>query len=327
MRFLWRLMKKHKILFFCYAISFILDAKQPFIVGLMPVRNESAIIDQSLRALACYTDAIVVLDDASEDNTLAIIESLATECKIKAIIKKTIWHRDEPGDKNLLLKAGRELGGTHFIVIDADEMFTANFAQNNFLKNLILRLNPGDRLAFYMFHIWKHSGQYRHYEPAQKEMIFCDDGISGYNSDFIHTPRVPISKQGALLILENCKYGIMHFEPINFRNLRIKYAWYMCLHKIRKSKFTDEQLNEFYAQLLDDSAIALHATHADWFAYPFYDEKAYHASRWEEQHVIDWIKEYGRDYFASLAIWDVDAAWTAGSSGTFSTGSKTPGSN
>ena len=33
----------------------------------MGVRNESAIIEQSLRALALYTDAIVILDDASED--------------------------------------------------------------------------------------------------------------------------------------------------------------------------------------------------------------------------------------------------------------------
>ncbi len=141
------------------------------IVGLVRVRNESAVIEQCLKALSIYTDAIIVLDDASEDNTVKIVESLSEQCHVQKIIKKSTWHFDEAGDKNALLKAGREIGGTHFIVIDADEMLTANCAHNNFFKNNLYRLNPGDRLALYMFHLWKGIKQYRFYDPPQKEIV------------------------------------------------------------------------------------------------------------------------------------------------------------
>ena len=99
------------------------------IVGLIPARNESKIIEQCLHALSFYTDAIIYLDDASDDNSVAIVESVADKYRVEKIIKKKIWKRDEPGDRNALLKAGREIGGTHFIVIDADEMLTSNCLQ------------------------------------------------------------------------------------------------------------------------------------------------------------------------------------------------------
>ena len=51
---------------------FYATANTSKIVGLMMVRNESAIIEQTLRALAVYTDALVILDDASCDNTVDI---------------------------------------------------------------------------------------------------------------------------------------------------------------------------------------------------------------------------------------------------------------
>ena len=97
----------------------------------MPVRNERIMITQCLKSLAQYTDAIVVLDDASDDETVAIVESLAQECNVEKIIKKDHWYRDEPGDKNKLLAAGRAIGGTQFVLIDADDMFTVNCMKNN----------------------------------------------------------------------------------------------------------------------------------------------------------------------------------------------------
>ena len=112
------------------------------VVGLLPARNESAIIEQCLHALSLYTDAIVYLDDASDDNSVAIVKSVATKYKMEKIIRKKVWKRDEPGDRNALLKAGREIGGTHFIVIDADEILTANCLQDNWLDSQIDRLQP-----------------------------------------------------------------------------------------------------------------------------------------------------------------------------------------
>lgn len=170
------------------------------IVGLVPVRNEAALIGQCLKCLSCFTDAIVVLDDASTDETVEIVKSLARECNIKRIIEKKKWYRDEPGDKNKLLNAGRKIGGTHFIVIDADEIFTSNCLDNNFLRNRILQLKPGDKLCLTWIQLWRSVDKYRYdgsvWSGQWGDFIFCDDKIASYRSDFIHTSRSPSNLKG-----------------------------------------------------------------------------------------------------------------------------------
>jgi len=104
------------------------------IIGLLPARNEEGRIEFSIKALSRFTDAIVFLDDCSNDNTVQVVKHLSAECRIEEIIEKETWYRDEPGDRNRLLAAGRDLGGTHFIVIDADKAFTANCLDDSFFK-------------------------------------------------------------------------------------------------------------------------------------------------------------------------------------------------
>ena len=161
----------------------------------MTARNESNIIAQCLKALSLYTDAIVYLDDASDDNNVEIVQSLAKECNIEKIIQKQSWYRDEPGDRNKLLTEGRKLGGTHFVVLDADEMFTANCLENDFLRKEILKLKPGESLRLSWIALWRDIQHYRFdksiFTHHYKEFIFCDDGKSTYQSEFIHTSRKP----------------------------------------------------------------------------------------------------------------------------------------
>lgn len=161
------------------------------IIGLIAARNEENIIATSLRALSHYVDCIVFLDDASEDNTTQIVESLAEQCKVAKIIRKTKWYRDEPGDRNRLLEEGRKLEGTHFVVLDADEVFTSNCLSNNFLRNLIYQLEPGDSLFLVWIVLWKSLYFYRFDNSVwtwnYKPFVFCDDGKCYYASDFIHT--------------------------------------------------------------------------------------------------------------------------------------------
>lgn len=107
------------------------------IVGLVPVRNEARRITFCLRALAIFTDSIIVLDDMSTDNTVDIVQGLAEECKIERIITKSVWDRNETGDRNELLTVGRSIGGTHFVVIDADEAFTGNLADGDELRTQV----------------------------------------------------------------------------------------------------------------------------------------------------------------------------------------------
>jgi glycosyltransferase involved in cell wall biosynthesis len=290
------------------------------IVGLVPVRNENQYIDQCLRALALYTDAIVVLDDASTDNTVAIVESLAKECKIERFIKKTVWFRDEPGDRNKLIQAGREIGGTHFIPIDADEMFTAPCLKDNFLRNKILAMEPGDRLWTHWIRLWKGLSKFRLDTNKDKRafcdmrpFIFCDDGISEYRSNFIHTSRYPTTLcAGKDIYIDPVEtYGLLHFYAVNWRNLRIKEAWYRCLEHIRNPEKLIATLNKIYGvKETEDQRCCFNAA-PSWFAYPFFDHRAYEApEQWREKQILAWFTQYGMRFFADLDIWDID--WGAG---------------
>src|ERR1700722_5907120 len=156
----------------------IVQNKPAKIVAMMQVRNEQILLRQCLLALSCYTDAIVILDDASTDSTLEIIQSLADECKIESIIRNREWKEwNEPANKNKLLAAARAIGGTHMIIIDADEMFSANCLEDNYLRNKILALKPGDSMGCQWFNLWRSLYAYRDdgsvWVPRDNERIFC----------------------------------------------------------------------------------------------------------------------------------------------------------
>jgi len=284
------------------------------IIGLVPVRNEAHIIEQCLRALAYYTDVIVVLDDASEDDTIDKIKAVAVECRVASILCKKEWYRDEPKDKNFLLKEGRRLGGTHFIVIDADEIFTPNLKENNLLRNTILQLNQGDRLFLNWIPLWRSIDQYRfdntHYTKySLKEFVFCDDGKCFYSSEFIHTPRVPQNLSGQRYRIPNpsdrYEYGVLHFQFVHWENSLIKQAWYRCLEKIRLPQKSVLEINQCYAVTKDETNIKLNKSPENWFAYPSFDKGVYEQPTLYKEQVLKWFKEYGKDYFTDLDIWDI----------------------
>lgn len=307
-------MKKQMInslifIFFTYLVVGYIEAKQPKIIGLVPARNESRFLKQCLKSLALYTDAIVYLDDASEDNSLEIVESLAQECRVEGIIKKTVWHRDEPGDRNALLQMGRQLGGTHFIVLDADEMISANCFENNFLRNIILQLKPGERLMFAWLDLWRSAEFYRNDDSVYNKnhyhlFVFCDDGYSSYSSEFIHTTRVP--GYGTIYRMPNT-HVVLHFGYSNWSNFLIKLAWYKCMERIRLPHKTSQAINDGYAFCTDENGIRFSPVLSEWTAYPFYDPSiAKIPEMWRAKQVKEWFKEYGKEFFADLKIWDVD---------------------
>ncbi len=283
------------------------------IVALVPARNEGVKIAFCFRALARFVDAIVYLDDCSDDGeTLPIVEAIAAECRVERIARKPRWHRDEPGDRNALLQAGREIGGTHFVVIDADEAFTANCMEGEALRRKILDLNPGDRLAMTWIQLWRGVHQYRFdgsvWTNNIKPIIFCDDGRCAYSSEFIHTPRVPDNLRGRNLKIEGYQFGLLHFQFVNWRNLLLKQAWYRCIERVREPQKPVAEINARYAPSKDETNLGLKPAPVPWLAgYSFFDATVFDApDRWRENQVLGWFQEHGREFFRELDIWDVD---------------------
>jgi len=279
--------------------------KKPKIVALLPVKNEALVIEQCLRGLALYTDAIILLDDASEDNTLEIVESLAQECKIEKIIKNEKWHRNETSDRGKLFKAGREIGGTHFIILDADEMFTADCLKNDFLRKKILALKPGDTITLPWIPLWRDIYTYRTDKGITlRGFICCDDGTCCYQTKkFIHTSRFPKNlKKGKDTIIST--HGVLHFQAVNIKNMGIRKAWYMCLEKIRCPHMSLEARNKKYDPMTNEEGLKLVACPKQWYeGYDFFDGSAFKKiDTYRRSQIYRWFDEHGFEKFSDLDL-------------------------
>lgn len=312
------------------------------IVGLIAARNEEPFIKNCIKALAVYTDAIVFLDDVSTDNTLQVAKSLAEECHIEKFIEKKIWARDEKGDKNALLKAGRIIGGTHFIMVDADELFAASCACDQWLKKLIRSLSPGQVIQFPLIHLYGDHLTYRDDElvsPYGKYYaslcsIFADDGTCSYDdnstslSKAVHVPRIPYHMNCQGLIknkrIYDLNHGMLHFTFINLNEIQTKKIWYMCLEFVKKNEITPDKsqyhkhaqlINNQYKNLFAPAAldhpelvIKKHAPDCWYKGYNFFDPSCYYKRLSNRQEdVTAWVQKYGKDYFKDLDIWQ--ASW------------------
>lgn len=101
-----------------------------YLVGMMMARNERWCIKVTLRAALAWCDHIVFLDHNSTDATASIaVEMAAGEFYGRiTVVQEPAARWDEMKLRQAMLELGRAIGGTHFAIIDADELITANIA-------------------------------------------------------------------------------------------------------------------------------------------------------------------------------------------------------
>lgn len=246
------------------------------------------------------------------DNTVSLVKAKQKELKVSEIIEKKVWVRDEPGDKNRLLEAGRSHGGTHFIVLDADEILTSNCLSQDLLRNKILALSPGEKLLMHWVQLWRSPFRYR-VDPSSwsnqyGDFIFCDAPNASYSSEFIHTSRSPNNNMsGHLYSADSDNIGVLHFQFVNWTNLLIKQAWYRCLEKIRNPNIDIPSLNEKYGLAKREEGLETSTVPAEWYQnYPSFNFNIYSTAKSPyKNEVLKWFEEYSVDFFKGLDIWDI----------------------
>lgn len=97
------------------------------IAGMTPCWNEEATIAFTIGSLLPYVDHYVVVDSGSDDATLEIIKTLFSEelksGKLQLIEYGKLDDFDISKPKNAAIERIRELGCSHFIRLDADDVF------------------------------------------------------------------------------------------------------------------------------------------------------------------------------------------------------------
>jgi hypothetical protein len=157
------------------------DSSRGRLVGMMAVRNESWVLGLTLRAALEYCDAVVVTDHRSTDDSVRILEEMRAQSRAGAIHLERSQQAEwmEMDERQAMLDRARAIGGTHFVIVDADELPTANLLPK--LKRWALDTPPGQFLSLPMVSPW-HALDVRR-----------TDGVWGDLS------RVPINCIGACL--------------------------------------------------------------------------------------------------------------------------------
>lgn len=303
-----------------------------YVVGLIQVKNEADIIEYALRALALHTDAIIILDDASEDNTIEVVKELAKELNIIEILanNKSEWvYGSEVTNRQKLLDVGRKHKGTHFIEIDADEIFTTHCAENQWLRKKLFSLKKGQILQIPLINLWKSFEFYRSKFTDNFPDIcyctigYCDDGISdlSYNlrfshANFLHFGRFPARypEEYPLFVYESdINHSLLHLPFINWENVIIKKTWIIMLEIVRlqeklynKKRFpkgrTINDVSNFYQSFhnYESKEVTLKPTPLSWLNYSFFKEEPYYKkiAHAKLNEIYKWIDTYGYEYFA-----------------------------
>lgn len=96
----WRLSREEQLVWANAALA----KGRNTLIGITRVRNESLILQDTLDYVGSKVDAIIAYDDASTDDTLAILKS---HPKVALIIRNTVW---TPNIKDRLLAETRHRG-------------------------------------------------------------------------------------------------------------------------------------------------------------------------------------------------------------------------
>lgn len=285
------------------------------IIALLPVRNESAVLPTFMHSICNTCDGLIVVDDESTDDSIEIIQSYASQIEIKVISKKDLdqsrlrdgsdWSVDRI--RQLLLEEGRKAGGTHFVCLDADECFTAQFIP--IARKIIGKLEPGQKIQMQWLAMWKSIDHYRDdtsvWSNNFKDFIFCDDGEISFAKDtYFCDPRTPGPNTEEVTLKLNNKYGaVMHFQFSFWREFQIKQCWYRCRELVHGKQ--PGAINGKFAITLDDPNAVVSACPATWLP-PVLPELSYHNDvPWQLEEIKKLFEEHGHEKFKSLNIWHV----------------------
>jgi len=307
----------------------------------MCVRNEAWILACSMRAALKWVDELVVVDHNSTDGTFDIINEISaehpwrvhysrwqpTEEKILESVHSTsrtilnptpskTWKQQVPSEdesrwdeqdmRHHSLALGRLRGGTHFAMIDADEIMTANLMAR--IRQDVYALQPGEVLDYPLYamrSLDEFQDDNTHWSRGVCSLVFRDaphltwkPAADGYH---FHS-RVP---WGAGKRIEPVKWrdgGVMHLQWVNHRRLVAKHCWYRMVETVRyPNRMTAQRLNEKYDDALRPPG-RVSTTPSDWWR--DYDPGLIQLNGWpwHEGEVRRMVDKYGLGKFEGLDL-------------------------
>lgn len=286
------------------------------VVGLLLVRNEEWVIGASLRAALQWCDKAVVYMDRCIDRTKDIVREIAGEYPDRVISvwddsPSAVWN--EMDMRHQMLLHARQAGGTHFAIVDADEILTANNLP--LVRNWFRNLAKGQLLEVPMVPVWDDINHYRSdacvWSRARLTFGWRDNGEQGWKAredGYQHHARAPHGVMGPICNPiphdggSGHPGGVMHLQFGNRRRLIAKHVLYRMVDHLRwPGRRTPNRLNQIYDEALAPAA-ALAAIPGEW-NHPYrWDLIDVAGVPWQEQEIGRLLAEHGRPAFEGLDL-------------------------
>jgi glycosyltransferase involved in cell wall biosynthesis len=276
--------------------------EQPRIICVTPVRNEAWIIERFLTAAELWADHIIVADQSSTDDTVALARNFE---KVR-VLTNSKGDYDEGHRQQLLIAAAREIPGPRVIVaLDADEFLSPTWDSPEWQR--AIRADPGTVLSFEWVNLLP-DGQRAWIPPHKIPYAFVDDG-SDHAGAQIHATRIPVGDNAPICVLSETK--VLHLQYTDWPRMKSKQRWYQCWERINDPDKRPIQIYRQYHRMDSFPADQLHATRHDWierYRTLGIDVRPRPSSGpyWWDEEVLEWLLEQGPDTFARVDVWDED---------------------
>lgn len=283
------------------------------LIALTHTRNEDWVLGLSLRVSLSYCDAVVVTDHLSSDRTAEIIQQAQREFPDRPIhlrrSDETEWQ--EADARQELFDRARSLGGSHFVIVDADEVPTANLLPR--LRELALRPAEGAIVSMPMISPYHCSDVYRWDGSWGSDnripWAFRDSPqlhwkiLDQYQ---LHRRAPQNSRDAGKLFRRRSSGGLFHLQFANLARLRCKAVWYKMTETLSyPGKRTPEQLNRMYDWTLrEHDRMKKYAVPDEWWA--GYRERGWlqhyrpQAEAWQLGEIRQLLALHGRERFQGL---------------------------
>lgn len=284
------------------------------LIALMLVRNEEWVIEASLRAALKWCDGAAILLDRCVDSTEKIVGRISDEVGKPVFIRKVDsgenW--DEMNLRQQNLEDGRLLGGTHFAIVDADEILTGNL--HGVVRAHFELLNPRQVIEAHMISPIDGLDRYRvdscEWTRARITLGFCDNPSMGWaprgDEKYQHHARPPKGHDPMTIVklpssLEDG--GVLHLQWANRARLELKHAWYAVTEMARWPQYGAAVINRRYSYALQRAGLELRPipprwwSGIDWTSINLADEGA-----WRRYEIARLVEKCGREAFSELEV-------------------------
>ncbi len=286
------------------------------VVGLMTVRLDAWCFGYSVRSLLRCCDHVVVLfhrkpgEEQQVDPCYTLLRQLPAEDLKRvqiALYYDAVWN--EADHRQRTLDMGRRLGGTHFVVLDADEALTLPSEKD--LRAHLFHLDEGQSVAANLVSPWHWHDQRRTdgaFATPDYTFAFADAPGLAFTPDadgYQQHQRLP----RGLVPMRCDALRVFHFQYVYRGLLEAKAVWYKMRETLEHpGRRTPAELNATYdwALVAEPPAGSLAPIPPDWYSRDLAEHLCLDHRPWQADEIHAMLAEHGPDRFAGLKLWSYD---------------------